>query len=78
MPSLRFAMLCSFDLPYPATLCCLGAGSSPASCTRNSRGQELVTKSFRILWGLGSMRYLTFSFSLDICCSSSCVCENKR
>lgn len=53
MPSLRFAMLCSFDLPYPATLCCLGAGSSPASCTRNSRGQELVTKEFQDTLGSG-------------------------
>ena len=41
---------------------------------RNNRGQELVT---RVSGYSGPMRYVTFSFSLAICCSSSCVCQNK-
>jgi len=41
---------------------------------RNNRGQELVT---RISGYSGPMHYVTFSFSLAICCSSSCVCQNK-
>lgn len=41
---------------------------------RNNRGQELVT---RVSGYSGPMHYVTFSFSLAICCSSSCVCQNK-
>ena len=42
---------------------------------RNSRGQEMG--HCRVSGYSGPMRYVTFSFSLAICCSSSCVCQNK-